>query len=221
MGINLGRTPIFSLNGFESNRIKEITRQDKNLQFTGIPQVVMSIIDVSALSFDTFNKDIGKLTPEELNEFMPEVENMLSDPSYQKTILEIISDSIENYWKYKKLGSTWIETKKEAIENVSTYIEKAFDNVNLELSVYYNIIVFDSSIRTTPIRIGCITSDQIKACQSYLALFQLAIPTIKSKIEEDMKPNIESDNDKIENDMMLLKHLLKKYPNFQETADNV
>jgi len=212
----------FGCFGGYDNRRKEIASDSKEKSFTGKSHVILTLMD------NGWNSEFGKpvhvkptLTIEEFSEYAAEVENILSDPSYQSVIIDMINNNIENFWKYKKLGSTWIETKDEALQNAESYIEEAFLKVGIEISEYYKIEVFGSEMSTPQFSIGSISGEQMKSCQAYSTIIHLAVPYIHKKIEDDMKPFIESDVIKVENDVMMLKMLLKKYPNYKDLLENI
>ncbi len=208
---------------YSSNRTKEIIREDQQKMFTGKAHVVLNIIDPSITSIlrdPKYSEEVKHISNEEFLEFSSEVEKLIGDPSYQFSIIEMMSDNMDNAWKYKKLGGNWIETKAEAIKNLDNLVGEALKNLAIEVSVYYMIDAFGSSIRTSSMIIGKISGEQIKTCSTYSSLLEAARPYITKRIEDDMKPLIENDEAKIENDIMMLNILLKKYPNYKDLILN-
>ncbi len=210
-------------NGFTSNRTKEIIRDNEEKMFVGKPHIILNLIDPAVTDMLMKNpNDLFKvLTDLEFSEYSPEVNKMLSDPSYQFAIIEMVADGIDSFWKYKKLGGTWIETKADAMKNLDGHIEEALDRLQIEVAVYYNIDAFGSYIRTSPQTIGKITGEQIKTCSEYKNLLEASRPYVSKRIEDDLRPLIDSDEAKIENDIYMLNILLKKYPNYKELLDAI
>lgn len=221
-----------SWNGYKSNRTKEIIRDNEEKTFIGKPHIILNLID-SAIGdmtneFYSTNK-IAKpkeelfktLSDNEFADFSTEVNQMLSDPSYQFAIIEMVAEGIDSFWKYKKLGGTWIETKAEAMKTLDGHIEEALGRLQIEVAVYYSINAFGSYIRTSPQTIGKITGEQIKTCSEYKNLLESSRPYVTKRIEADLKPLIDSDETKIENDIYMLNILLKKYPNYKELLDSI
>lgn len=198
---------------------KEIIRGDKELSFTGKPHYVLTLIspsvhDAFELKFKMPHEEY--ISDSEYSEFKPDVESMLADPSYQSHIIDMVGDSIDSFWKYKKLGGTWIETKEEALKNIDKHLSDAFSKIEIQVSVYYKVDVFGDSITTSSNAIGRISGDFIKTCEAFSSLIDSARPYIIRRMDDDMKPLIEDDQTKIENDLMMLNILLRKYPNHKE-----
>jgi len=208
-------------NGFTSNRTKEIIRDNEEKTFIGKPHIILNLIDPAVTDFINPNELFKTLSDNEFADFAPEVNLMLADPSYQFAIIEMVADGIDSFWKYKKLGGTWIETKAEALKNLDGHIEEALSRLQIEVAVYYNIEAFGSFIRTSPQTIGKITGEQIKTCTEYRNLLESSRPYVTKRIEDDLRPLIDSDEAKIENDIYMLNILLKKYPNYKELLDSI
>jgi hypothetical protein len=205
-------------NIYNAIRSKEIVRADKELSFVGKPHYVLTLQNPMAYEFDVTMppNPVPYITDADYREFAAEVDAIVADPSYQFQIIDMVTHSIESFWKYKKLGGTWMETRAEALKHLDEYLTEALGKVEIQVSVYYKLDVFGDSITTGHQYLGRIAGDRLKACATFGALLDTARPYVIKRMEEDMKPLIEEDETKIENDMNMLNLLLKKYPNYKE-----
>jgi len=202
------------------NITKAIVKTEDKKIFSGIPNVV--------LSFDRTYKfadiDVGHtyMTQEGFEKYMGDVESMLSDPSYQYSILEMIAGNSRGNWNSKKLGGTWLGAKEEAIKNIAICVDEAFENIIINVSVFYVIELSETETSKSNIfKIGTISGKQIKSCNSYSAIKDVMMEAMKREIEEYMKPLIEDEINRMENDIMMLKMLMRKYPNYKDLIDTV
>lgn len=187
---------------------------NKEESFKGIATVIIDISEEGFLNPSLLDDKI--LSQEEFQEFYTEITTMLIDPSYQQIIINCILDNIDNSWKYKKLDGTWTETKKEALENAKMFADEAFKKICMPISVYYSIKVFESKVDSPSVLLGMIPGTLLKTCESYPDFLEIITECVIARIEEDMAPFIENDKVKLENDMMMLKILLNKYPEYAE-----
>ena len=201
---------------------KEIIRSGGDKTFVGRQHVFLNL---STNPWDTMrvvNPNRENLKKIDFTSYKNEVEALLADPSYQFAIIELISDLIEKPWKIRLLDSNWTQTQEYALKNVKLYVEKALENLEIEISTSYTIDLSSVQLRETKTPqslIGIIGMESIKTCPSYNTLVNLIIPTIEKMIEVDLAENIQQDYYRMENDIMMLDSLMKKYPNYKDLLE--
>jgi len=211
---------LFTANG---SQYKEIIGTGGDTTFVGTPHVFLNLTNNYNWSFN-FEQKIEnpvrtKLKDLNFDKYKNDIESLLSDPSYQFNILEFVTGNVEKFWLVKRLDCNWTQCKEFALNNVRPCILKTLELLEIEISTSYTIDLSKvnlANIKTPQSLIGVVGINFIKSCQSFDKIVDLIVPSIEKMIAEDLTEHIQQDYYRMENDIMTLNSLIKKYPNYQE-----
>jgi hypothetical protein len=187
--------------------------------FTGQEHTVLTLGEQRDFLSRLKDEDVSVDSIENFEEYIPEINRILGDPTWQ---YEIITNNanIPHTWNTRILDGTWTQTRDKALERVMEFADVSLSNICIRVNKYFSIDMPGYSTKSPMKLVGTITNNHIKSCESYPKLRILMAEKITMMINDDLAKHIESDQYKLENDMMMLKHLLNKYPDFKQSIEN-
>lgn len=175
-------------------------------------------------------------------ESLDDLKIFVRDPGNQNSILGAAANAMRSKWSNKVLNKTWHETKDMFFATYRETLDKFLDSLKFELHVSYEIIlskqtktgspdeqlsheIFSSPwerngmsgpVRTEPELVKTYLLHELIDEGSLDEMKSIFSRGLEVLVEEEMKPFMEDEVTRRENDLELLKILTRRYPNYQD-----
>lgn len=169
-----------------------------------------------------------------------DLKTFVRDPGIQKHILDAAANTMRGQWSNKALTKTWHETKDMFMATYKDALNTFLESLRFDLYVSYEIKIGDDSIENdlgkrintfsspweSDIPVNTVRSNSelvrrfllhelidVGSLEEMKTIFARGLEVL---VETEMKPFMEDEITRKENDLQLLRILTKRYPNFQE-----
>lgn len=212
--------------------------QEKN--FVGKAKFKMKVLHYTQTPQDLTGVWDGRFIMERQLESSDDLKTFARDPGIQQNILDAAADTMRGRWSNKVLSKTWHETKDMFMATYKDVLNAFLESLRFDLYVSYEIKIGEddpngnnprrTSIFSSPWETD-IPANTVRSNPELVRHFLLhelidegSLEEMKAifarglevMVESEMKPFMEDEVTRKENDLQLLRILTKRYPNFQE-----
>jgi hypothetical protein len=183
-------------------------------------------------SDSVFGKD-GPVIIEHDLENVDAVRVFARDPGVQQKILDAAASSMRSAWSNKALTKTWSETKDLFFTTYKERLNSFLDALRFDLYVIYKVKLNENAIAdpdpaeykydpyptfvyTQPTAVKSFLFHELIDDSALGEVKEIFARGLEVLVEKEMRPFMEDEITRRDNDIQLLKILTSRYPNFEE-----